>query len=53
MTRETAKDPLFLFSGRFAKQLADAKISEIEPMAKISYMYDWEKLMEVIKKDFD
>ena len=53
LTREAAKDPLFLFSGRFAKQLADAKISEIEPMAKIVYMYDWEKLMAVIKKDFD
>ena len=53
LTREAVKDPVFLFSGRFAKQLADAKISEIEPMVKIMYMYDWEKLMAVIKKDFD
>ena len=53
LTREAAKDPLYLFSGRFARELSDHKIHAIEPMVKIPHQYDWEKLMTVIKKDFD
>ena len=53
LTREAAKDPLYLFSGRFVRELSENKINQIEPMVEIPYQYDWEKLMTVIRKDFD
>ena len=53
LTREAARDPLYLFSGRFVRELSDNKIHQIEPMVKIPHQYDWEKLMTVIRKDFD
>jgi hypothetical protein len=33
--------------------LSENKIDQIEPMVEIPYQYDWEKLMTVIRKDFD
>tara|TARA_R100001143_G_C3296397_1_gene103559 strand:+ start:95 stop:235 length:141 start_codon:yes stop_codon:yes gene_type:complete len=42
-----------LFSGGEAKSLADQKITEISPMAKIGYPYDWAELLANIEKDFD
>ena len=51
LAREASRDPLFLFSGNQAKDLADKKISQISPMVKITYSYDWTKLMDTIAKD--
>jgi len=51
LTREAGRDPLFLFSGSQAKDLADNKISQISPMVKIPHPYDWTKLMSTIEKD--
>ena len=51
LTREAGRDPLFLFSGSQAKDLADNKISQISPMVKIFHPYDWTKLMNTIEKD--
>jgi Holliday junction resolvase len=50
LAREAGRTPLILFSGEQAKDLADAKISEISPMAKIEYPYDWEKFRKVLEK---
>ena len=53
LAREAGRDPLHLFSGGEAKSLADQKITEISPMAKIGHPYDWAELLAKIKKDFD
>jgi len=51
LAREVSKEPLFLFSGNQAKDLADNKVSQIPPMVKIPYPYDWAKLISTIEKD--
>jgi Holliday junction resolvase len=52
LTREGRKDPLFLFSGFQARELATSSILEIEPMVKIEAPYDWDILLNRIAVSF-
>tara|TARA_R100000808_G_scaffold15950_1_gene36337 strand:- start:2026 stop:2421 length:396 start_codon:yes stop_codon:yes gene_type:complete len=51
LAREAGKAPLFLFSGKRAKELADKKIGEIPQITEIAYPYDWAKLRKALEKE--